>query len=112
MKAEITLYIHHGSEIVQERGIKYYNGGKVEYVFNQKLDVLSIFILQKYVRSDLGYKVFKMYWHKSGVKIVLERVRMMMAVCTNHLVMCRHVKKILVDQLVTCRHVSKDSNVR
>ena len=108
MKAEITLYIHHGSEIVQERGIK----GKVEYVFNQKLDVLSIFILQKYVRIDLGYKVFKMYLHKSRVKIVLARVRMMMAVCTNHLVMCRHVKKILVDQLVTCRHVSKDSNVR
>ena len=66
MKAEVTLYIHHVGEFVPEHGIKYYDGGKVEYIFNQKLDVLSISMLQKYIRSDLGYKVFKIYWHKSG----------------------------------------------
>ena len=40
--------------------------GKVENVFNQKLNVLSIPMLRKYVRSDLGYIGFKLYWHKSG----------------------------------------------
>ena len=46
---------------MQERGIKYYNNGKTEYVFNWKLDLLFILMLQKYVRSDLGYKGFKIY---------------------------------------------------
>ncbi|KAK1363859.1 hypothetical protein POM88_039420 [Heracleum sosnowskyi] len=62
MESSITLHIHHGGEFAEKNGVKYYKGGKVEYAYNMRLDVLSIPMFENYIRTDLGYKEFKIYW--------------------------------------------------
>ncbi|KAK1360373.1 hypothetical protein POM88_044847 [Heracleum sosnowskyi] len=62
MESSITLHIHHGGEFAEKNGVKYYKGGKVEYAYNLRLDVLSIPMFENYIRTDLGYKEFKIYW--------------------------------------------------
>lgn len=64
MESDITLHIHNGGEFADENGVKSYKGGKIELFYNQSFVSLPMF--ENYIRDDLGYKKFKIYWHKSG----------------------------------------------
>ena len=66
MDSNVTLHFHHGGEFAFTNGVKYYKGGKVEHVYDQRLDVLSMPMFDDYVQTELEYDDFKLYWHKSG----------------------------------------------
>lgn len=66
MESTMKIEIHHGGEFSEKCGIKYYKGGKVDYIYNQCLDIVSIAMFRYYVKHDLGYKDFKLYWYKGS----------------------------------------------
>nr|XP_017250900.1 PREDICTED: zinc finger CCCH domain-containing protein 18-like [Daucus carota subsp. sativus] len=66
MNPGVKIEIHHGGEFTEKSGTKHYEGGKIEYINNQCLETISNSMFEDYVKHDLGYKNFKLYWYKGS----------------------------------------------
>ena len=51
--------VHHGGQFTTKNGIRYYKGGKTEYIYDQAVDNISVAMCEKFISADLGYKNFK-----------------------------------------------------
>lgn len=66
MESGVKVEIHHGGQFTTKNGIRYYKGGKTEYIYDQAVDNISVAMCEKFISADLGYKNFKIYWLKDG----------------------------------------------
>ncbi|KAK1403944.1 hypothetical protein POM88_003549 [Heracleum sosnowskyi] len=63
---DVNLRIHHGGEFILKDCNRYYEGGKVDFIYNVSLDTLCLDGCREMVEKKFGYKDCKLYWHNGG----------------------------------------------
>ncbi|KAK1404507.1 hypothetical protein POM88_004112 [Heracleum sosnowskyi] len=63
---DVNLRIHHGGEFILKDYNRYYEGGKVDFIYNVSLDTLCLDGCTEMVEKKFGYKDCKLYWHNGG----------------------------------------------
>ncbi|KAL1832300.1 hypothetical protein ACET3Z_001951 [Daucus carota] len=62
----VNIRIHHGGVFTYKNRIRLYEEGKVELVYCQSIDTICLDSCKDLVEKRLGYKNYKIYWHKEG----------------------------------------------
>ncbi|KAK1389992.1 hypothetical protein POM88_018170 [Heracleum sosnowskyi] len=63
---DVNIRIHHGGEFILKDCNRYYEGGKVDFIYNVSLDTLCVDGCREMVEKKFGYKDCKLYWHNGG----------------------------------------------
>ena len=62
----VNIRIYHGGVFTYKNRIRLYEEGKVELVYCQSIDTICLDSCKDLVEKRLGYKNYKIYWHKEG----------------------------------------------